>query len=75
MRTMTRLVAASAVVCTAWIATNRSGLHAEAPFDIRATYTKSEQMVPMRDGVKLFTIVYAPKETRAQHPFMIHRTP
>ena len=24
--------------------------------DIRAAYTKSEHLVPMRDGVKLFTI-------------------
>ena len=43
--------------------------------EIRATYVKSEHMVPMRDGVKLFTIVYAPKDAAAPYPFMLHRTP
>ena len=48
---------------------------AQAPFDIRASYVKTEQMVPMRDGVKLFTIVYAPKDQSQRYPFMLHRTP
>jgi putative CocE/NonD family hydrolase len=43
--------------------------------DIRANYVKSEHMVPMRDGVKLFTIVYTPKDTSTPWPFMLHRTP
>ena len=51
-----------------------SGLRAQAP-DIRASYTKTEHMVAMRDGVKLFTIVYAPKDTTSTYPFMLHRTP
>ncbi|MBK9238666.1 MAG: CocE/NonD family hydrolase [Acidobacteria bacterium] len=50
-------------------------LGAQAGADIRAAYTKSEQMIPMRDGVKLFTIVYTPKDTSAPYPFMLHRTP
>jgi uncharacterized protein len=48
---------------------------AQAPFDIRANYVKTEHMVPMRDGVKLFTIVYAPKDQSQRYPFMLHRTP
>jgi putative CocE/NonD family hydrolase len=32
-------------------------------------------MVPMRDGVKLFTIVYTPKDASTTYPFMLHRTP
>ena len=40
--------------------------------DIRAAYTKAEHMVPMRDGVKLFTIVYTPKDTSVRCPFMLH---
>ncbi len=43
--------------------------------DIRGAYTKSEHMVAMRDGVKLFTIVYTPKDISTQYPFMLHRTP
>ena len=38
-------------------------------------YTKKEMMVPMRDGVKLFTNVYAPKDASEKHPILIVRTP
>jgi putative CocE/NonD family hydrolase len=47
----------------------------QAPPDLRETYAKSEHMVPMRDGIKLFTIVYAPRDQSQTYPFMIHRTP
>ena len=43
--------------------------------DVRARYTKYEFMVPMRDGVKLFTSIYAPKDTAQKYPFLITRTP
>lgn len=38
-------------------------------------YTKSEIMIPMRDGVKLFTSVYIPKDKAGAHPFLMTRTP
>ena len=41
----------------------------------RQHYDKAEYMVPMRDGVKLYTIVYAPKDTTQAWPFMLLRTP
>jgi putative CocE/NonD family hydrolase len=41
----------------------------------RDHYSKAEYMVPMRDGVKLYTIVYTPKDTSAAWPFMLDRTP
>lgn len=44
------------------------------PFDVRAHYTKTEYQIAMRDGVKLFTIVYAPKDTSQSYPFLITRT-
>ncbi len=52
--------------------------HAQATVDslyTRDHYNKSEYMVPMRDGVKLYTIVYAPKDTSQAQPFMLVRTP
>lgn len=52
-----------------------TALWGQEPFDIRANYTKSESMVPMRDGVRLFTIVYAPKDSSRKYPFLLHRTP
>ena len=42
---------------------------------VRANYTKREVRIPMRDGVHLFTQVYAPKDTAQTHPFLIVRTP
>lgn len=41
---------------------------------VREHYTKIERMVPMRDGVKLFTSIYIPK-AKGKYPFMINRTP
>jgi uncharacterized protein len=42
---------------------------------IREHYTKYEYKVPMRDGVKLFTSVYVPKETSRPFPIVLTRTP
>ncbi len=41
----------------------------------RANYTKFDFHIPMRDGVKLFTTVYAPKDQAKQYPIMMQRTP
>ncbi len=38
-------------------------------------YTKKEVYIPMRDGVKLFTSFYIPKDKTEKHPFLITRTP
>lgn len=38
-------------------------------------YTKIERQIPMRDGIKLFTAIYIPKDKIEQHPFLITRTP
>ena len=42
---------------------------------VRASYTKFEYRVPMRDGVKLFTVAYIPKDTSKTYPMMMMRTP
>src|SRR3978361_2309208 len=41
---------------------------------IRDNYTKYEYQVPMRDGKKLFTSVYVPKDQSKKYPFMMDRT-
>ena len=43
-------------------------------FDVKAAYTKQEVMVPMRDGARLFTIIYVPRNTSQAYPFMLTRT-
>lgn len=42
---------------------------------IRTHYKKIERYIPMRDGVKLFTSIYIPKDHSKQYPFLINRTP
>ncbi len=42
---------------------------------VRNNYTKKEVYITMRDGVRLFTSVYIPKETKEKHPILITRTP
>lgn len=38
-------------------------------------YTKKEVYIPMRDGIKLFTAIYLPKDNAEKHPFLVKRTP
>jgi len=45
------------------------------PDRVRARYTKFEYLVPMRDGVRLFTSVYVPKDRSKPYPFLLTRTP
>ena len=40
-----------------------------------ANYTKYEFDIPMRDGVKLLTAVYAPKDDSQPYPILLQRTP
>ena len=35
---------------------------------LREAYTKREVMIPMRDGVKLYTAIYEPKDNSKRHP-------
>ncbi|MBI3521278.1 MAG: CocE/NonD family hydrolase [Bacteroidetes bacterium] len=42
---------------------------------VKEHYTKKEYTIAMRDGVKLFTSVYAPKDNAEKHPFLMVRTP
>jgi putative CocE/NonD family hydrolase len=42
---------------------------------VRDNYTKKEVYIPMRDGVKLFTSIYIPKDNTEKHPILLTRTP
>ena len=44
-------------------------------FSIKEHYTKYEYRIPMRDGKKLFTSVYVPKDNGHPYPFLMTRTP
>jgi len=38
-------------------------------------YTKLEKMIPMRDGLRLYTAIYLPKNNSIKHPILLNRTP
>jgi len=42
---------------------------------LRAHYTKHEHRIPMRDGTRLFTAIYAPKDRSRRYPFLLLRSP
>ena len=42
---------------------------------IKAHYTKYEFQIAMRDGKRLFTSVYVPKDAAQKYPIMLSRTP
>ncbi len=41
---------------------------------IKANYTKREVQIPVRDGVKLFTAIYEPKDRSQKYPVLLNRT-
>ncbi|GAF76041.1 unnamed protein product, partial [marine sediment metagenome] len=52
-----------------------SVLSVQEKFDIKANYDKAEYIIPMRDGVKLYTQVYTPKDKSQKYPILLFRTP
>src|SRR5438477_5507606 len=42
---------------------------------VKANYTKHEQYIRMRDGVRLYTTVYVPKDHSRSYPILLNRTP
>ena len=44
-------------------------------YEPREHYTKYEYRVPVRDGKKLFTVVYLPKDQSRRYPLLMTRTP
>ena len=43
--------------------------------ELRSNYTKFEYRIAMRDGKRLYTAVYAPKDQSQKYPFLMQRTP
>lgn len=74
---------AVALACSAWsllaaFAAAQAPEPAKEPAKedyVKAHYTKYEYRILMRDGKKLFTSVYVPKDTSQSYPILIDRTP
>jgi putative CocE/NonD family hydrolase len=43
--------------------------------NVKETYDRHDFQIPMRDGVRLYTIVYTPKDQTQQYPMLMMRTP
>ncbi len=69
-----RSISTAAALSALWAA----GAAAQQPTAdfVRENYVKHEYRIPMRDGVKLFTIVYVPKDASPSHtyPIVMERT-
>ncbi|HEY4324099.1 MAG TPA: CocE/NonD family hydrolase [Mucilaginibacter sp.] len=63
-----------AICCQLFAAFNLFSQPTDAAYTV-ANYTKYEYEIPMRDGKKLFTSVYVPKDQLKQYPIMMDRTP
>jgi hypothetical protein len=53
----------------------RHGEPSQAAAVVASQYTKREVLIPMRDGVNLFTAIYTPKDTKRLYPILMQRTP
>jgi uncharacterized protein len=51
------------------------GQESPQPPDYTSMFDKTDAMIPMRDGVKLHTEIYVPKDTKEPLPFLLTRTP
>jgi len=47
----------------------------QAPQDSPSGYDRREVMIPVRDGIKLHTVVFTPRNQQARLPFLLLRTP
>ena len=68
------------LVCLLFLAATRAFAADDKPADTNLlwfaeNYTKYEHRIAMRDGVRLFTRVYVPKDDSQAWPIMLTRTP
>ncbi len=66
---------AGTIALTVLALTQQTGARQSTPFNVKEHYVKSEHRIPMRDGVKLYTVVYSPKDASQKYPILMSRTP
>ncbi len=49
--------------------------HAQGPVAADDKYTRRDAMIPMRDGIRLHTVIFTPKGQTEALPFLLLRTP
>jgi len=65
----------AAFACTAVVFAPSFRAAQQMPVDYAQRFDKREVMIPMRDGVKLHTEIYSPKDTPEPLPILMNRTP
>src|ERR1700686_4527553 len=73
--TFTRAGLLLAVVCSGVLVTPSFRAAHQMPVDYSALFEKSEVMTAMRDGVKLHTEIYSPRNATEALPILMVRTP
>ena len=68
-----RLFAISLLLSFFSIAVKAQNVNADSLY-MREHYDKAEYEIPMRDGIKLFTVVYMPKDKTKTYPILMNRT-
>jgi putative CocE/NonD family hydrolase len=68
-------VALFALPLTVAVAPGTARAQMDEPARVKATYDRTDVMIPMRDGVRLFTTLYTPKDAKGPLPILLMRTP
>jgi putative CocE/NonD family hydrolase len=68
-------IAAAVILSFSPVPVFASDANAGHPYDMKAHYDKTEHMIPMRDGKKMYTAVYSPKDRSTTYPILLLRTP
>ena len=71
---MKNILALSVALCLAASVIAQNQFSLDSAY-IRNHFTKREVLIPMRDGVQLFTSIYSPKDQTNKYPFIMRRTP
>ena len=61
--------------CVLWLSVQAGCSGAQTRFSVRENYLKTEASIAMRDGKKLYTVIFAPKDVSKTYPILMERTP
>ena len=62
------------IACICCFAATGSFAQNQSSF-VKDNYTKIDTAIIMRDGIKLYTVIYVPKDESQSYPFLMERTP
>ena len=65
----------SLIIFFVFVSVSAMSQHSPDSAFIADNFIKMERMIPMRDGVRLFTSIYIPKDQNEKYPFLMERTP